>query len=53
MPWKITTPDGREYAADKILLDPGTPVLETRSRREGGALLETREFTVEWVDDDA
>ena len=51
MPWKITTPDGREYAADRIYVDPDAYVVQTVSKRGASMELEVKEFTVEWVDE--
>lgn len=56
MPWKITTPDGREYDCETFM---SSAIKPPRVRLDAGrlgayrALPNAREFTVEWVDDDA
>ena len=52
MPWKITTPDGREYTGYKLWTGHMSPEVTVRSREKGATPLGAREFTVEWVDDE-
>lgn len=56
MPWRITTADGKEHHCESFMSSAVKPLrvrLESVEPRVYKALPNAREFTVEWVDDEA